>query len=241
MLAQTEAIVLHARKHGDSSKIITSYTKDYGRLSLIAKGAMNPKSKFTASLEPLTHSEIVFYYKPNKDLFLLSKSETIKSNSKIKNSIDKLMPTLAMCELTSQATETLDNDPEIFDKLNNNIELAALPNNDAREIFLDYCLFMAEQTGFSFHINNDISKNINKFEKITISLDSGSLLESDNYSSNSINISSEAYIFLINALQGSRKDTLNSLLFNEISNFFKRYFSHHFERKFHFNYLSLLE
>lgn len=241
MLTQTEAIILHARKHGDSSKIITAYTRDYGRLSLIAKGAMNPKSKFSASLEPLTHSDIVFYHKPNKDLFLLSKSETIKSNSKIKNSIDKLMPTLAMCELTSQATQTLDNDPDIFNKLKSNIDLAAQNQTDVRNIFLDFCLYMAQQTGFSFNIHDEIFKNNINFEKLTISLDSGSLIESDRYGSNSYKISPDALIFLSKVYSGDNDPEINSMIFKEISNLFLRYFSHHFERKFHFNYLSLLD
>jgi DNA repair protein RecO (recombination protein O) len=74
MLVTTDAIVLRSRKQGDTSKICALYTKEYGLVDVIAKGAREMKSKFAGSLELFMHVTAVFYKKQGKELYLLSKS-----------------------------------------------------------------------------------------------------------------------------------------------------------------------
>ena len=85
MLVTTEAIVLRSRKHGETSKIVTLYSREYGKVDVIAKGARDIKSKFGGALEAFAESRIVFYKKdkPEAALYLLSKAEPIRSNSKL--------------------------------------------------------------------------------------------------------------------------------------------------------------
>ena len=87
MIVSTESVVLNSRKFGDTSKIVTFYTKEGGLIKAVAKGSRASKNKFGSSLEPLSHSFISYYEKPEKDLFLLSKAETINPFRKITDSI----------------------------------------------------------------------------------------------------------------------------------------------------------
>ena len=50
-LVSTDAIILHSFRYGETSKIVRLLTRDHGPQSVIAKGAMNPKSKFGARLQ----------------------------------------------------------------------------------------------------------------------------------------------------------------------------------------------
>ena len=77
MLVTTEAIVLRSRKQGDTSKIVSLYTRDYGFVDVIAKGAREMKSKFGSALEPFTLSKVTFYKKEGRDLYLLANAEVI--------------------------------------------------------------------------------------------------------------------------------------------------------------------
>ena len=53
-LAATPAIVLSALRYSETSKIVRMATRDYGVQSVIAKGALRPRSRFGASLQLLS-------------------------------------------------------------------------------------------------------------------------------------------------------------------------------------------
>ncbi|UCD23936.1 MAG: recombination protein O N-terminal domain-containing protein, partial [Gemmatimonadota bacterium] len=70
-LITTPAVVLHAFKYSESSKIVRLATEDLGVQSVIAKGAMRPKSKFGARLQVLSGGVAQIYTKPNRELHTL--------------------------------------------------------------------------------------------------------------------------------------------------------------------------
>ncbi|TFB10109.1 DNA repair protein RecO, partial [Candidatus Marinimicrobia bacterium MT.SAG.4] len=88
-ILKAEGIILRRIKYSETSLIVTLYTKEYGKVSLIAKGARNPKSKFVGSLEPGTYVSVVYYHKENRDLQMLSEVDPMRSNSSIISSIRK--------------------------------------------------------------------------------------------------------------------------------------------------------
>src|SRR5215831_19165946 len=72
-LVTTEGIVLKTHALGDTSRIVTVYTRDHGLRKLVAKGARKTPSRFGYALEPLSRSRFVFYLKADRDLHLLSR------------------------------------------------------------------------------------------------------------------------------------------------------------------------
>lgn len=57
---RTPAIVLRTRVHGESDKIVTFLTRDWGKITGIAKGAKRSKRRFVNVLEPFTHVQVRF-------------------------------------------------------------------------------------------------------------------------------------------------------------------------------------
>ena len=49
---QQQAFVIHTRPFRDTSLLVDCFTRQYGRLTLVAKGARSPKSQFRALLQP---------------------------------------------------------------------------------------------------------------------------------------------------------------------------------------------
>ena len=76
-LEKTEGVILCSILKGEMSKILTVYTRDFGKLALIAKGAEGPKSKFGGILEHLSHLAIVFYMKESPKMQLLSQGDLL--------------------------------------------------------------------------------------------------------------------------------------------------------------------
>ena len=77
MLYKTEGIVLKSMEYEEADKIVTIYTKNYGKIAAIAKGVRKTKSKFGSSLEILTHSIFLIYKGRNIDI--VSQTEILES------------------------------------------------------------------------------------------------------------------------------------------------------------------
>ncbi len=57
---RTQAIVLRTRVHGESDKIVTFLTRDWGKVTGIAKGAKRSRRRFVNVLELFTHVALRF-------------------------------------------------------------------------------------------------------------------------------------------------------------------------------------
>jgi DNA repair protein RecO (recombination protein O) len=69
MLVSTEGIVLHFIKYGESSVIVTIYTRDFGRQSYLVNAARSKKSQNKVSLlQSLFLVDMVAYQKQSREL-----------------------------------------------------------------------------------------------------------------------------------------------------------------------------
>lgn len=121
-IIKTEAVVLKGWKLGETSKILLLYTKDHGRIKVVAKGARNPKSQFKGCQEPLSRIEIIYYDKPARDLQLLSKADLITPHYHIIGDIAKTALGLATLELLNKAVAGEESYPRVYDLLCNTLE-----------------------------------------------------------------------------------------------------------------------
>ena len=62
-LVSTPAIVLSTLRYSESSKIVRLATREHGVQSVIAKGALRPKSRFGAALQLLSEGQAQFLLK----------------------------------------------------------------------------------------------------------------------------------------------------------------------------------
>src|SRR5581483_3127058 len=65
-ILKTDALTLRAIDYSETSQIVWFFTREHGRVHLIAKGARRPRSHFDGGLEPLVRGEILFYRKPRR-------------------------------------------------------------------------------------------------------------------------------------------------------------------------------
>ncbi len=101
-ILKTEAVVLRIWKFGETSKIVSLCTKDYGKLKVVAKGALGCKSKFMGCLEPMTRIRIVFYEKKTRDLQLLSQADLLDAHIHIIGDFERSALGLAQVELADR-------------------------------------------------------------------------------------------------------------------------------------------
>jgi DNA repair protein RecO (recombination protein O) len=113
-IIRTEAIVLRSLDYGETSQIVTLFTREKGKLAVMAKGARRIKSAYGATLQPMAYTQVVFYYKPTRTLQTLSESSHVESFLRIRGSLEKIGLGLRIMELVAALMEEEDPHPETF-------------------------------------------------------------------------------------------------------------------------------
>ena len=88
-LFHTEAIVLRSINLSESDKLVTFMTKRYGKVKCVAKTARKIKNRFGATIEPLTHIQLIYFGKENQTLYRLNHSDIIHSFQDIRDDLQK--------------------------------------------------------------------------------------------------------------------------------------------------------
>ncbi len=76
---RTPAIVLRTRAYAESDKIVTFLSRDWGKLTGIAKGAKRSRRRFVNVLEPFTHVQLRFRPSRSEDLMFILGCELIQA------------------------------------------------------------------------------------------------------------------------------------------------------------------
>ena len=82
-LVTAEAVVLQTFAYGETSKILRLLTRTHGVQSVIAKGALRPKSRYGGVLEPFTEGVASFYFRDSRELQTLSGFELTRSQQSL--------------------------------------------------------------------------------------------------------------------------------------------------------------
>ena len=117
MLVKTDAVILKSMKYRDTSKIVTLYSKEFGKLKVIAKGARSAKNKFGASLDPLTCSHVVLYKKEQRDLHLLSQCDLILPFNRLREDFDRMSVGFSVIELLNQIVHEEERNEPLYQLL----------------------------------------------------------------------------------------------------------------------------
>jgi len=111
---KTEALVIRLADFSESSRVVTLFTKDFGKISCLAKGAKRLRSAFEVSLDLLSQCQIVFLQKSSGTLDLLTESKLVKRFQPSPGSLSHLYAGYYLAELLSALTEEGDPHPELY-------------------------------------------------------------------------------------------------------------------------------
>jgi DNA repair protein RecO (recombination protein O) len=78
-LRLANAFILRTYALKESDKIVSFFTREYGKCRGVARAARRPKSKFGSTLEPLTQVRIQFFEREGKDLANIDRCELVAS------------------------------------------------------------------------------------------------------------------------------------------------------------------
>ena len=136
MVRKDEGVVLKSARSGETSKHVTFLGRDSGKVKLLAKGALSPKSPFVGLLEPGNRLEILYYYKEGRSLFFLKEVHVHSSLQSRAGSLDGLAASLAVLEVLDQVCYWGSPDHRVVDLVTDH--LACKPAADPVLFFLAF-------------------------------------------------------------------------------------------------------
>jgi DNA repair protein RecO (recombination protein O) len=166
-IIKTEALVLSKLDYGDTSSIVTLFTKNYGKLSAIIKGARNPKSKTGFIADPLNHLQVILYKKDTREVQILSGADIVSHFSKIKEDFEKLKYSYAILELVKKLVPEHEVNERLFMGLVRIFYLFDNSDEHPKIIFGRFFMFFITQLGYEIQINKCSScgrSNLNNME-----------------------------------------------------------------------------
>ncbi len=114
-LEKSEAIVLRVVPWSETSLVVTLFTRDFGKVSAIARGARRLRSPFESALDLLAKSQVVFIKKSSDALDLLTEAKLIRRFRSGQVSLLPLYCGYYVAELLLSLTEDDEKASELYE------------------------------------------------------------------------------------------------------------------------------
>jgi len=124
-LQKTDALVIRQTDFSETSKVVTFFTREFGKISAIAKGARRLKGPFEAAIDLLTTCRIVFIRKSTGGLDILTEAQLASRFRPAGRELFRLYAGYYVAELLCDLTEEYDPHPDLFDEACNTLQSLA--------------------------------------------------------------------------------------------------------------------
>ncbi len=156
MQAKTTGIILHQVKYSDSQSIVSIYTREFGRMSYMVRGANRKKSATrSALLQPLSIVEIDVSHNPKKEIQSIKDIRIAIPFYHIPYDPVKNGLALFMTELLQKTLKHSENDKELYNFIENSVCQLDKCEEGIGNFHLVFMAGLARRLGFAPDMLND--------------------------------------------------------------------------------------
>lgn len=119
-LVVSESIILQVFPYGETSKILRILTATHGLRSVMARGALRPRSRFGGVLEPFAVGTATFYVKEGRDLQTLGEFELSRSHQRLGTDLLRFGGASLIAEIALR-TGSEEPQPRLFERVRQTI------------------------------------------------------------------------------------------------------------------------
>jgi DNA repair protein RecO (recombination protein O) len=112
---RTQALVIGSVDVMESSRVITLFTRDLGKVAALAKGIKRVKSAFQAALDLLGVYDMVVLHKASEALDLVTEAALLERFDSLRRDLAALFSGYYIAELLAGLTDLHDPHPKLFD------------------------------------------------------------------------------------------------------------------------------
>ncbi|MCZ8511182.1 DNA repair protein RecO [Paenibacillus filicis] len=115
MQYRVQAIVIRSMDYGEGNKIMTLFSREQGKMSVVARGAKKVKSRLGSASQLFTFGDYSFF--KSGQLGTLNHAEIIEPFHKIREDLHKAAHASYLAELTDRMMGDQEGQPFLFDQL----------------------------------------------------------------------------------------------------------------------------
>tara|TARA_B100000579_G_scaffold418577_1_gene416305 strand:+ start:476 stop:1225 length:750 start_codon:yes stop_codon:yes gene_type:complete len=172
MLISADTIVLRKIIYGESSLIVRLFSRDNGKISVMAKGARRPKSNFSSILEPMNLINIQYIYKNSRKIQLLKSADLNENLINIRDDFNSLQHGLTIVDIMDKATIEGDSSELLYRLCKSTLVSLNFQKGHCSLIFTFFLIQLSIHSGFMPHLKQ-CSECFNKLDDAIVDLTSG--------------------------------------------------------------------
>ena len=107
-LGKSVAVVIGSFALGESDRVVTFYSRDYGKVRGVAKASRRPRSRFSGALELFTLGELVFFDTGKSDLVRVDHFDVVHPLARLREDLERLGHASWIVECVARLTAERD-------------------------------------------------------------------------------------------------------------------------------------
>jgi DNA repair protein RecO (recombination protein O) len=144
-LYRTSAVVLKRMDLKEADRILTLYTREYGKLRAVAKGVRRTTSRSAGHLELFTLADVLLAQ--GRELDVISQADTLSAFRRVREDVTLASHAYYLAELTDLLTEDRSENRAVFEALAESFaDLEEQP--DARVVVIQFQLRLLQALGY---------------------------------------------------------------------------------------------
>ncbi len=113
-LGKASAVVIGSFPLGESDRIVTFFSREYGKLRGVAKAARRLTSRFGGALELLTLGQLVFFDSGRSELVRIDHFDVVRPFARVREQLTSLGQAAWMVECVGRLTAERDPNPAVY-------------------------------------------------------------------------------------------------------------------------------
>lgn len=192
-MLKSEGIVLKGIRYKDTSKIVTIYTKEHGKIAVMASGAYSAKSKLMSTTQPFSYGE--YHFNKGRGFLYLNQADLINSFYSIRESMERVIYGYYMLELVEKSLAEEQENEKIFLLLEKGLRVLSKLNKNYLQFIIAYELKFVSFLGYKPNLERCVSCNSADLNNIKFSISQGGIICSNcfNIDPFAIHLNSERY------------------------------------------------
>jgi DNA repair protein RecO (recombination protein O) len=145
---KARALVLRTTDWSETSRIATLWTREFGKVRVLAKGGRRLKSAFENALDLLTLCDIVLLRKSSGSLDLLTEAQVLRRFPRLRTDLSALYAAYYVAELLADWMEDYDPHPRVFDEAVDTLAVLGEPDVAAGPRLARFELVLLRELGY---------------------------------------------------------------------------------------------
>jgi DNA repair protein RecO (recombination protein O) len=131
-LDKTQAVVIGRRGLGESDRLVTFYSRRFGKIRGVARAARRPRSRFGSALELFTLGELVFFDTGRSDLLRIDHFDIVHPFSRLREDLERFGQASWIVECVARLTAEHDRHSGLYGLLVRGLRTVEVSGRPAR-------------------------------------------------------------------------------------------------------------